>query len=92
MSLFHGRSKGPDPYLDWKVRIFTVAAVLGLGGMYFEERWMGVGAIGLLASAMALRFLPGARRMSEPGADEGSTEEPSDHDRTEGREERTEER
>jgi hypothetical protein len=77
MSIFHGRSQRPDPFLAWKVRIFTVAAVLGLGGMYFEERWMGAGAIALLAVAMALRLVPRARRGTPPDEDEdGSGAEP----------------
>jgi len=61
MSLPLDRSKGSDPFLDWKVRLFSVAAVLGLGGIYFDERWMGVGAILLLVAAIALRFLPHRR-------------------------------
>lgn len=60
MSLLHSRSRRVDPYLEWKVRIFSVAAVVGLCGIYFDERWMTAIAIVLLATAMLLRFLPGA--------------------------------
>jgi hypothetical protein len=59
VSLFHDRSKRSDTHLEWKVGLFSVAAVMGLGGIYFDERWMGLVAILLLASAMGLRFLPG---------------------------------
>jgi hypothetical protein len=57
VSLFLNRSKRPDPHLEWKVRIFVVAAVLGVCGIYFDERWMGWVAILLLLSAMLLRFV-----------------------------------
>jgi hypothetical protein len=57
VSPFLNRSKRPDPHLEWKVRIFVVAAVLGVSGIYFDERWMGWVAILLLLSAMLLRFV-----------------------------------
>jgi hypothetical protein len=57
VSLFLNRSKRSDPHLEWKVRLFVVAAVLGVSGIYFEERWMGWVAILLLLSAMLLRFV-----------------------------------
>lgn len=41
------------------MRIFSVAAVAALAGMFFEERWMTGLAIVLLAGAMGLRFLGG---------------------------------
>jgi len=48
-----------DHFLEWKVGLFSVAAVLGLGGIYLERGWLTGAAILLLASAMSLRFLPG---------------------------------
>ena len=48
-----------DHFLEWKVGLFSIAAVLGLGGIYLERGWLTGAAILLLASAMSLRFLPG---------------------------------
>lgn len=48
-----------DHFLEWKVGLFSVAAVLGLGGIYLDQGWLTGGAILLLASALSLRFLPG---------------------------------
>ncbi len=73
MSLFHGRSRRNDPRLEWKVALFTVAAVIGLAGMYFDERWMGGVAIALLASAMLLRLLPGGESAELAGSDDSET-------------------
>jgi len=58
--LFVDRSRRSDRFLEWKVRIFTLAAALVVVGMYLDARWMTGVAIFLLASAMLLRFLPGA--------------------------------
>jgi len=67
--VFLDRGRTSGPYLEWKVRLFTVAAVLAVTGMYLEARWMTGSAILVLAAAMLLRFLRGAR-----GSD-GSTED-----------------
>lgn len=82
MSLFHDQSKRADPHLEWKVRIFSVAAVVGLCGIYFNERWMTGIAIVLLASAMMLRFVVVAPE--EEGHEQGSDpseqgDRPEDH-------------
>lgn len=50
--------KGANAHLRPKVGIFSVAAVLALAGMYFDERWMTGTALALLASSVLLRFLP----------------------------------
>lgn len=55
------RSRRAGPWLEWKVRLFAVAAVLALAGMYLQQRWMTGAAIVVLALAMALRFLPDGR-------------------------------
>ena len=65
--MFLDRSSRPGRYLEWKVGIFVVGAVLGLAGIYLEERWMTGAAIAVLLAGMLLRFLPGAA--AEPGAD-----------------------
>lgn len=54
MSLLLDRSKRAGRWLEWKVRLFAVAAVLAMCGIYFEERWMTMTAIGLLLGAMLL--------------------------------------
>ena len=45
--------------MEWKVWIFCISAVMGLCGIYFEERWMTGSAIALLVGAMGLRLIPG---------------------------------
>lgn len=59
MLVFIDRGRRADRFLEWKVRIFTLAAALVLAGMFLEVTWMTGVAIVLLASAMLLRFLPG---------------------------------
>ena len=69
MPFFADRRRRAGRHLEWKVGLFTVAAVLGLVGISLEERWMTGGAIAVLLGAMLLRFLPGAQ--AGPGEDEG---------------------
>lgn len=57
--MFVDRRRRDDPFLEWKVRLFSVAAVLVLIGLYLDNRWMTGLAIAVLAVAMLLRFLPG---------------------------------
>ena len=63
------------------MRIFTVAGILGVGGIYLEEPWLTWVAIAMLTGAMALRFLPGADEGAhvsgedEEAWDEGGWEE-----------------
>ena len=52
------RSRTAGKYLEWKVRLFTVAAVLAVVGMYLRERWMTLLAIPVLLAGLFLRFLP----------------------------------
>ena len=65
------RSQQAGDYLVWKVRIFTVGAVLAMVGMYREERWMTGAAILVLLLGFVLRFLPG---MSADDEGEGPDE------------------
>lgn len=75
MGLRAARTRGEDRYLEWKVRLFSVAAVLGLTGIYFDEHWMTGSAILLLGSAVMLRFLPGGAGFGRMyGEDEGEGE------------------
>jgi hypothetical protein len=66
MLLDRGRRAGR--HLEWKVRIFTVAAVLAIAGMYLDARWMTGTAIVVLAGGLLLRLIHSDER-AEP--DEG---------------------
>lgn len=66
------RSRRAGRYLEWKVRIFTVGAVLAVVGMYREEEWMTGAAIVVLLTGFVLRFLPGMEPQEEPA--EGDVE------------------
>ena len=64
------RTKRADRYLEWKVRLFVVAAVFGLAGIYTESRWLTGVAIALLLAGFLLRFLPGdTKEQDEPEGD-----------------------
>lgn len=67
------RERRHDPYLEWKVRVFSVAAVLALAGMYLEERWMTGLALVLLGGAMVVRLV--ARRRAESLSGESDFED-----------------
>ena len=75
MTLFSHRGRRDDGLLEWKVRLFSVAAGIALVGIYLDERWMTGLALALLAGGLLLRFLPGSRSSSEGEDDE-------DHGRT----------
>jgi hypothetical protein len=51
------RRKRGGPHLEWRVRLFAVAAVLGLAGIYFDYRRLTGAAILLLLGGLALRFV-----------------------------------
>ncbi|MSR19648.1 MAG: hypothetical protein EXR91_01520 [Gemmatimonadetes bacterium] len=70
MSLLLDRQRCPSRYLAWKIRIFSVAAVVALVGMYLNNPWITGAALVLLFVGMMLRFLP------EPTASKDSS--PSD--------------
>ena len=67
------RSRRAGRFLEWKVRLFSLAAVLAIAGIYFDERWMTGSAIGVLVAGLGLRFLPGGRSASD-GGDEATTD------------------
>ncbi|MFQ5536645.1 MAG: hypothetical protein ACE5GJ_04260 [Gemmatimonadota bacterium] len=52
------RSRRAGPYLVWKVRFFSVGAVLALGGIYLDDRRIVAGATAVLVVGFLLRFLP----------------------------------
>jgi hypothetical protein len=57
--LFLDRSRGSRPHLELRVAVFVVGALLALGGMYLETRWLVGLAIFVLAAGMLVRFIPG---------------------------------
>jgi hypothetical protein len=71
LSLFLDRSKRAGRWLEWKVRLFAVAAVLAMSGIYFEERWMTLGALAVLLGAMLLGFVGRRGEATEDEDDEG---------------------
>ncbi len=74
------RTRQAGDYLEWKVRIFTVGAVLAAAGMYLQEDWLVGVATVVLAVGVLLRFLPGAPPDTDaPDAAEGA-EQLSDRD------------
>jgi hypothetical protein len=66
---------GPDPYLEWKVRIFLLGALLGLIGVARESSLLVGGAILVLLVGVLLRLLRGA-----PGAEWGQIPEEEEDD------------
>jgi len=56
--MFHDRGRRAGRYLEWKVRLFSVAAVFAVVGMYLNSRWMTGAAMAILLAGLMLRFLP----------------------------------
>jgi hypothetical protein len=83
------RRRRAGRFLEWKVGLFSVAAVLGLAGISLEERWMTGGAIVVLLGAMLLRLLPGAHpRVEGEEQDEEARKAGAGEGETPGRQER----
>ena len=71
------RRRRNDRFLEWKVWMFCVAAILALGGIYLDERLLTGAAIVFLASATLLRFLPGGGPVDDEDEDEDREREVS---------------
>ena len=70
-ALLMDRSRRADRYLEARVWTFVVGAVLALGGMFLEKRWLVGVAIVVLVGGFGLRFLsPGREDPTEEGEDE----------------------
>ncbi|HEY8483915.1 MAG TPA: hypothetical protein VIL13_04830 [Longimicrobiales bacterium] len=50
--------RGPDPYLRWKIALFSAGAALALAGIATENDRLILAAIGVLAVGILLRVLP----------------------------------
>ena len=59
--------KGPDHYYAAKLAIFVVGVVVMLAGVRLDKGWLVNVAIGVLAVAVLLRFLP--QKSTDPDAD-----------------------
>ena len=46
-------------HLNWRIRLFSIGAGLGLGGIWLDSAWLGYAAIVALLAGMGIRFLPG---------------------------------
>ena len=66
MSLLLDRRRRPSHYLVWKIRIFVVAAVVALVGMYLNNPWITGTALVMLLFGMLLRFLPEPKATKDP--------------------------
>ncbi len=67
MSIFLDRNPRSRRFLVWKTRIFAVAAVIALVGMYLNNPYVTGAALVLLLVGVALRFVP---ERVEPSADD----------------------
>lgn len=63
------RDQKAGKYLEWKVRLFSVAAITALVGIYLDVRWMVGVAILTLLAGMSLRFLGDPRNEDVEEAD-----------------------
>ena len=69
------KRRGPDPYLDWKVRIFFAGALLAFIGMASDRSWVVGLAIGVLVVGLVLNFLAkrdGDTDTGQPDDEEGA--------------------
>lgn len=66
------RSRKANPHLEWRVGLLVAGATLGIAGIYLDEEWLRLVAIGLLAAGVVMRFLPsrGGGSDGEDGEDE----------------------
>jgi hypothetical protein len=76
-----GRSRrgGPDPFLDWKVRILVVGGVLLVTGIFLDRRELVGAAVLVLASSLVLGIVQRMReRRDEGDAAEDEAGDPDD--------------
>ena len=74
MSLFIDRRPRSRRFLVWKTRIFAVAAVIALVGMYLNNPFVTGAALVLLLVGVALRFVP--ERNASPADSESGAHDP----------------
>jgi len=71
---FTRKKRGPDPHLDWKVRLFSGGAVLALVGLGLESSLLVGLAILILLVGVGLRFLRSGGEAEGVGPDEAWAE------------------
>lgn len=74
MSLLLDRRPRSNHWLVWKIRIFVVAAVVAIVGMYLNNPYVTGAALVLLFVGMLLRFLPAPKEV-DAGLDSGPPED-----------------
>lgn len=75
---FADRNRRSDeyPWLPWKVRAFTIGAVLAVVGMVREDNRIIAAATVVLAIGFLLRFLPSGKGVKESDDKADETELP----------------
>ncbi len=59
MIMLIDRSRRRDlRHLDWRIRLFSIGAALGLGGIWLESSWLVLSGTVVLIGGFGLRFLP----------------------------------
>lgn len=77
------RRGGPDAYLELKIALFSLGALVALTGIFLENRWVVGAAMLILAAGFTLRF-----RRSKTGGPDGSADAaawPADEDEDDAR-------
>ncbi|HEX2207213.1 MAG TPA: hypothetical protein VHG93_05985 [Longimicrobium sp.] len=68
--------RGPDPFLDWKVRIFFAGAVLlGVGVATGRDVLVLIAILVLAIGALTIAILDRRRRKAEPAEEDEVVEE-----------------
>ena len=60
------RREQPDPFLDWKVRIFFAGAALLIAGMVLRRDVLALAAVAVLASGVVLTAIDRIRTRPAP--------------------------
>lgn len=55
-------TRGPDPFLQWKIVIFVIGALAGLVGVATENPWLVWIGVAVLVSGVLLRAFGRRRR------------------------------
>jgi hypothetical protein len=66
------RTRTPGRHLEWRLRLFTIGALLGLGGMVMRERLLVWIAMAVLIVAFGLRFLPSHEEVADAPDEDAS--------------------
>lgn len=61
----HGLHPRAARSLLWRIRLFGVGGVLGLGGIFLEMSWLVTSAVVVLMAGLGIRFLPGMGPVDE---------------------------